>query len=141
MAKSSARDIVETIFPAASIDTGAELWFNKMPEDGVISTTLPSVIVLDPPGFTDILTSDDTLFEPTVQVMVVGAPAASNNTHYDDAENKFEEIKAFMFPRFRHVVGTTTYYGSFPQGGGGFLEYDANNRPIWTITYKLNRII
>lgn len=137
-AKSSAQDIVESIFPAAGIDSDADLYFNKTVNTETMSLTEPTVIVFDPPSSGDQANSDTVIRDPSVQITITGAIANENNTHYADAQQKFEQIVEFMYPSFSHTVGTTKYLGSVP-GLNGFVENTEDNRPVWVANYTLTR--
>lgn len=135
--KSPAQHLVETVFPAGSIDTNADLFFNEEPAE--LSLTDPTVVVTDSGGFDPSLSADVIDFEPTVQVRVKGAIVTQSNSNYANAQQKMQDIVNLMIAPFSNIVSGTTYFGSYQQGDTIFLDYDMEHRPSWSANFRLLR--
>jgi hypothetical protein len=132
--KSAARHFAETILPAAGLGltSGANIFYDKAPHDKAVSA--PVVGVLNVGGLDPERNADAVHYVPTVQTLIVGAPGG-----YDQAEALTENIRDYIIKLPSIIVGGTTYYGTFQQGESGFIDYDKENRPMFSANFRLFR--
>jgi hypothetical protein len=130
---STAQHLAQTILVNASLGTfGTDMFCNKEPAEK--SDTVPFVIVYDNGGFDPTLLSDNVVRNPTVTVRVIGM---IGDAGYTASQTKIAEVADFMVSSFDETIGNTRYFGSYQQGDTRFVEYNEENRPIWSADFRL----
>jgi hypothetical protein len=70
-----------------------------------------------------------------MQIIVVGSEGG-----YDAADALTENIRNYILKTLTEtVVGTVTYYGFEQIGDNAFIGYDKNNKPQFSINFRIYR--
>jgi hypothetical protein len=117
-----------------SLTLGTDLFYSKSPD--VVPADSPIVVVLDSGGFDPEANKERTHFQPTIQIIIAGSPGK-----YDVGRLIADQIQtAITNAGFVYVSPDGfTYYGSFQMGDINWLGYNENNRPKWSMNFRLYR--
>jgi hypothetical protein len=123
---------VKDLLEAASVGTfaassGWGIWIGKQPAKPDTSITL-----FDDGGF-----APDPKFlldRPTLRVLVRGSEWG-----YTGAYSKAQAVKDTLLGDDRQTVGGTLYVGIIMTGDIAFIQYDDNNRPIFSLNFQIWR--
>lgn len=132
---STAQHLVDTILSAnvSGLTAGTNIFYNKKPAN--ISRTLATAVVYDTAGNDPQILADKSNFAPSVQILVYGPPDG-----YSVAQQKAFAIRDYLVESFgSQTVGATTYVGCYAVGDVMFMEYDADNRPIFSMNFRFDK--
>lgn len=132
---SPARDIKDILISSSSglnLVFGTTLHVSREP-----SSPDQVVTIYDTGGFSpEVLLGSDSrgMEKPTIQIRVRGNKKAYNTT-YDLAE----DIKNVLHTMINRTVNGTKYVGAWLESDIFFLDYDENDRPVFTMNFLLFR--
>ena len=112
---------------------GTDIFIDKMPEEGNRPLT-PTMTVYNTGGFDPAVNFHRKHYQPTVQIVIAGKPG-----DYVATETKALAIQEKMTDPVSFAAAPFDYYGSYQQGDTVFLGYDENNRPEFSLNFRLFR--
>ena len=113
---------------------GTDIFVNKLPQQSDLPVNAPVLTVYDSGGFDPAVNINRKHFVPTVQIVVTGTA-----NKYTDAETLALLLQDTLTDAVAFVAAPFTYYGSYQQGDTVFLGYDENNRPEFSLNFRLFR--
>ncbi len=123
------KDLLEN--SATGLVFGTDLFVSQMPDDTNVHDK--QIVTIYDTGGTDPDTYH-TLERPTVQILVRGR-AEKFQTGYTLAETVYNQLHAIK----NQTVNSTRYILIFATSAILFLGYDDNNRPEWSINFRIER--
>ena len=129
-----AQDIADYMDAQGLGTVGTDIFYDQMPVESELPVDAATITVIESGGFDPEVNKDRKHYLPTIQVMVTGTQ--DSNTL---AKAKVAEVADLLTDPLNLVVGSTVYYGTYQVGGNNFLGYDVNNRPEWSLNFRLRR--
>jgi hypothetical protein len=120
-------DIKDFLVNAGIGTFGTDLFVSKEPESPNACVT-----VYDTGGFD--AEAAYTYDRPTVQVRVRG-----DKQDYSDAFTKAQSVRDELHGKYNETINGTRYVGIWIQGDIFTLGYDANDRPILAVNFRMHR--
>ncbi len=110
---------------ALTVDT--DLFYAEMPD-----TPDACVCIYDTPGFP--ADPHQTYERPTVQVRIRGAKGG-----YDAAQLQGQAIRDLLNGLNEETWNSARYIGIWATGDVGFVYFDDNRRPVFTVNFRIHR--
>lgn len=128
---SPAKDITSYLGTSASgtgLTEATNLFYNKMPD------TPDAVVSVHDTGGGAPSSSAEKLEYPTVQVLIRGAKMG-----YDTGYATAEDVKNALHKLVKQTINSTTYISIWATTDIFFLENDSDDRPIFSINFRIYR--
>lgn len=133
-----AKDMADYLESEGVGTVGTNIFYDQTPVESELSVTLATATVIESGGFDPQINYDRKHYNPTIQIMVTGTQDSNTAAK---AMNKLivKELNPKKDNPFNVVVDDTVYYSTAQVGGNNFLGYNANNRPEWSLNFRLRR--
>lgn len=115
---------------STGLTLGTDLFYSREPDGASIADKI--VTVLDTPGLDP--ATYTTLLAPNAQVRIRG-----NAGEFDDSFTLAETVRNTLHAVKNTTVGGTRYIHIIATSDLNWLGYDDNNRPLWTINFRILR--
>lgn len=127
------QDIADMLVDDAVGAKADTIWINKEPSDAALKVPDAFLIIYDTGGFDPEATGKN-FDKPTVNIRVKGISG-----DYAGAQTMVQAVKASLHQRDPETKNSTRYMGIWQVGEIAFVEYDENNRPVFTANFRMHR--
>lgn len=126
-------DIVDMLVADGIVAKADTAFINKEPSAQALKVPDAFVVIYDSGGF-DPEAAGKNFDKPTVNVRVKGRPG-----DFAGAQALIQSVKASLHQRTPETKNSTRYLGIWQMGEIAFVEYDDENRPVFSANFRVHR--